>query len=132
MNLRESNCEAVKWMKKFHTVQNYWVFGPFPSSGIVPSFLPSFVPSFLHSFVPSFLSSSVTAQGELWPPEKSASILLYSLSVLPILSLSFCEGHHAYIRYSGKQKIRRFGNWICFRPQVRGKDTYSVGSFKKS
>jgi hypothetical protein len=26
-----------------------------------------------------------------------------------------------------KKKTRRFGNWICFRPQVRG-DIYSVGS----
>jgi hypothetical protein len=25
----------------------------------------------------------------------------------------------------------RFGNWICFRPQVRG-DTYSVGSLRRS
>jgi hypothetical protein len=25
----------------------------------------------------------------------------------------------------------RFGNWICFRPQVR-EDTYSVGSLRKS
>jgi hypothetical protein len=27
---------------------------------------------------------------------------------------------------------QRFGKWICFRPQVRGKDTYSVGSLRKS
>jgi hypothetical protein len=26
-----------------------------------------------------------------------------------------------------EEKTRRFGNWMCFRPQVRG-DTYSVGS----
>jgi hypothetical protein len=25
------------------------------------------------------------------------------------------------------QKTQRFGNWICFRRQVRGEDTYSVG-----
>jgi hypothetical protein len=34
-----------------------------------------------------------------------------------------------------KNKLRetwRFGNWICFRPQVRGKKTYSVGSLRKS
>jgi hypothetical protein len=30
-----------------------------------------------------------------------------------------------------KQKTERFGNWIYFRPQVRG-DIYSVGSLKKS
>jgi hypothetical protein len=28
-------------------------------------------------------------------------------------------------------KTQRFGNWICFRPQVR-EDTYSVGSLRKS
>jgi hypothetical protein len=28
--------------------------------------------------LPSFLSLGATAQGELWPPEQSASILLYS------------------------------------------------------
>jgi hypothetical protein len=30
-----------------------------------------------------------------------------------------------------KEQTRRFGNWICFRPQVRV-DTYSVGSLRKS
>jgi hypothetical protein len=35
------------------------------------------------------------------------------------------------IRRRKKEKTRRFGNWICFRPQVRG-DTYSVGSLRKS
>jgi hypothetical protein len=29
------------------------------------------------------------------------------------------------------KKTQRFGNWICFRPQVR-EDTYSVGSLRKS
>jgi hypothetical protein len=29
------------------------------------------------------------------------------------------------------EKTQRFGNWICFRPQVR-EDTYSVGSLRKS
>jgi hypothetical protein len=28
-------------------------------------------------------------------------------------------------------KTQRFGNWICFRPQV-SEDTYSVGSLRKS
>jgi hypothetical protein len=27
------------------------------------------------------------------------------------------------VRYSKKQKNTRFGNWICFRPQVRGQET---------
>jgi hypothetical protein len=30
-----------------------------------------------------------------------------------------------------EEQTRRFGNWICFRPHVRG-DTYSVGSVRKS
>jgi hypothetical protein len=30
------------------------------------------------SFFPSFLPLGATAQDELWPPEQSASILLYS------------------------------------------------------
>jgi hypothetical protein len=25
------------------------------------------------------------------------------------------------VRYSRNQKAQRFGNWICFRPQERGK-----------
>jgi hypothetical protein len=44
----------------------------------------------------SFLPLGATAQNELWPPEQSASILLYSSSILPILSLSFSEDHHAH------------------------------------
>jgi hypothetical protein len=36
------------------------------------------------------------------------------------------------VRFSRSQKKQRFGNWICFRPQVRGEDTYSVGSLRKS
>jgi hypothetical protein len=32
----------------------------------------------LPSFLPSFLPLGATAQGELWPPEQSASISLYS------------------------------------------------------
>jgi hypothetical protein len=38
---------------------------------------------------PSFLPLRATAPGELWPPERSASILLYSSFFLPTLSLSF-------------------------------------------
>jgi hypothetical protein len=37
------------------------------------------------------------------------------------------------IRYSRTQKARRFGNWICFRLQVKeGEDIYSVGPLRKS
>jgi hypothetical protein len=40
--------------------------------------------------------------------------------------------HHLdFNSYKKKEQTRRFGNWICFRPQVRG-DTYSVGSLRKS
>jgi hypothetical protein len=30
------------------------------------------------------------------------------------------------------RETRRFGNWICIRPQMRGKKPYSVGSLRKS
>jgi hypothetical protein len=42
----------------------------------------------------SFLLLGATAQGELWPPEQCASILLCSSTFLPILSLSFYGDHH--------------------------------------
>jgi hypothetical protein len=32
---------------------------------------------------------------------------------------------------NNNEKTQRFGNWICFSPQVR-EDTYSVGSLRKS
>jgi hypothetical protein len=35
------------------------------------------------------------------------------------------------VRILNRRKTRRFGNWICFLPQVR-EDTYSVGSLRKS
>jgi hypothetical protein len=36
------------------------------------------------------------------------------------------------VRYSRNEKTQRFGNCICFRPQVRSEYTYSVGSLRKS
>jgi hypothetical protein len=37
------------------------------------------------------------------------------------------------VRYSREQKTRRFGNWICFRPQMKGgEDTYSGGPLRNS
>jgi hypothetical protein len=42
------------------------------------------------TFLPSFLPLGATAQGELWHPEQSASILLC------FLSLSFCGDHHVH------------------------------------
>jgi hypothetical protein len=38
-----------------------------------------------------FLPLGAAGQGELWPPEQSAFILIYSSSLLPIHSLSFTE-----------------------------------------
>jgi hypothetical protein len=48
------------------------------------------------SFLPSFLRLDATAQGELWPPEQSASVLLSSSSFLPFPSLSFYGDHHVH------------------------------------
>jgi hypothetical protein len=31
-----------------------------------------------------------------------------------------------------KTRSRHFGNWVCFRPQVKGEDAYSVGPLRKS
>jgi hypothetical protein len=36
------------------------------------------------------------------------------------------------VRNSKYYKTQHFGNWICLRPQVKGRDTYSVGSLRKS
>jgi hypothetical protein len=36
------------------------------------------------------------------------------------------------IRYCRNYKTQRFGKWICFRPQMRGEDIYSVESLRKS
>jgi hypothetical protein len=34
--------------------------------------------------------------------------------------------------YPRDQRTQRFGNWICFYPQMSREDTYSVGSLRKS
>jgi hypothetical protein len=39
--------------------------------------------------------------------------------------------HHPDFNSYKKKEQQTLGNWICFRPQVRG-DTYSVGSLRKS
>jgi hypothetical protein len=44
--------------------------------------------------------------------------------------LGFCT--FSIVRYSRNYKTRRFGNWICFRLQVWGEVTYSVGSLRQS
>jgi hypothetical protein len=36
------------------------------------------------------------------------------------------------VRNSKYQKTKRFGNWICYRPQVRGGDTYLEGPLRKN
>jgi hypothetical protein len=42
-------------------------------------------------------------------------------------------GTFSIVRYSRKHKTRRFGNWICFRPEVKGvEDNYSFGPLRKS
>jgi hypothetical protein len=33
------------------------------------------------------------------------------------------------VRYSREQKTRRFGNWICFRPQVKEGLVIEISSF---
>jgi hypothetical protein len=43
----------------------------------------------LNEGLPSFLPLGATVQGELWPPEKSDSILFCSSSFLPSLSIAF-------------------------------------------
>jgi hypothetical protein len=48
-----------------------------------------------------------------------------------ILILSKKNRQEGMSRYYRVLKTQRFGNWICFRPQVR-EDTYSVRSLRKS
>jgi hypothetical protein len=47
-------------------------------------------------------------------------------------SESLCFWTLSIVRNSKYKKAQRFGNWICFRSQVRRGDTYSVGSLRKS
>jgi hypothetical protein len=42
--------------------------------------------------------------------------MVYNTGLLGFWTLSI-------VRYSRKYKTRRFGNWICFRLQMRGKTT---------
>jgi hypothetical protein len=42
-------------------------------------------------------------------------------------NIGFSDSIHRRGIKNKLRKTRRFGNWICFRPQVREK-TYSVGS----
>jgi hypothetical protein len=54
---------------------------------------------------------------------------LYLLGHIITGFLDFCHRP----MYLGVE-TRRFGNWICFRPQVKreGEDTYSVETLRKS
>jgi hypothetical protein len=36
------------------------------------------------------------------------------------------------VRYSKNYKIQRFGNWICFRPQVRGETPIVLGPLERA
>jgi hypothetical protein len=36
------------------------------------------------------------------------------------------------VRYSRDNKTRCFGNWICFRPQVRGKTPTQLGPLERA
>jgi hypothetical protein len=36
------------------------------------------------------------------------------------------------VRYSRNQKTQRFGNWICFRPQVRGETPTLLGPLERA
>jgi hypothetical protein len=52
-----------------------------------------------------------------------------------IISLHRITGVLDFFHYPVFLRVetRRFGNWICFRPQVRvGEETYSVGPLRKS
>jgi hypothetical protein len=58
--------------------------------------LQGFLPS-VKNLISSFLPLGATDQVELWPPEQYASILLYSSSSLPIISLSLYGDHHVHL-----------------------------------
>jgi hypothetical protein len=63
----------------------------------------------------------------LWSPRVSQKILKGSDDGL-LVFLDF-----SIVWYPRDYKTRRFGNWICFSPQVRGgEDTYSVGPLRKN
>jgi hypothetical protein len=50
--------------------------------------------------------------------------------------IALCPMKTGYVRLlvrPEEYKTRRFGNYICFRPQVKGEeDTYSVGPLRRS
>jgi hypothetical protein len=64
------------------------------------------------------------------------SVLVIKLQMLSVRqklsseSLGFFT--FSVVQYSRDNKTRRFGNWICFRPQLKGKDTYLVRPLRKS
>jgi hypothetical protein len=51
--------------------------------------------------------------------------MVYNTELLGFWTLSI-------VRYFRNYKTQRFGNWTCFRPQVRGEGTYSVGLLERS
>jgi hypothetical protein len=67
----------------------------------------------------------VNNQGKRWVDSKRFWWWCIILRLTGLLNFV----HH---RYSRNQKTKRFEYWICFCPQVRRADTYSVGSLRES
>jgi hypothetical protein len=65
---------------------------------------------------------------------KSISKLQMDIELKQIRVLQGISGFLDFIHRPVFEGIRRFGNWICFCPQVKGgeEDTYSVGPLRKS
>jgi hypothetical protein len=64
------------------------------------------------------LSPSVTGKANQCVSE----ISMWRVYQFRITMFFFGGGALFIVRYSKKYKTQRFGNWICFRPQVRGRD----------
>jgi hypothetical protein len=69
-------------------------------------------------------------RGKLWRNSVKYGKILWGSIVVAIETKNYWTLSIVRILKNQKIKTRRFGNWICFHPQVRG-DTYSVGSLKK-
>jgi hypothetical protein len=92
-------------------------------------------PTCVGAFSPSHLQHCpVFEPGSLWRAQLSKNFLplhrmadsdpsIYTYSEL-LVSWTLST-----VRYSRSEKTQRFGNWICFRPQVRGRKTHSQSIF---
>jgi hypothetical protein len=74
--------------------------------------------------LPSFLPLGATAQDELWPPEQSASILLYSSTFLPNLSLSVYGEYHIHPLVS--EQFRFYGVRLLASRPTPNLDSYHL------